>query len=141
MNEYKEEKYFYTRLVNWLDKNEKGRVNPHHESGCPAIFKELTTKAQNEWKELADKLPETPKSEDYMRADEPITYGHLLRMDKTGVEDINYINQLRYERLMAKAMYYYEYQDWFDQDMKKHNQCFRIAEAYEARAKKIKERM
>lgn len=63
MNEYKEEKYFYTRLVNWLDKNEKGRFNPHHESGCPAIFKELKTKAQNEWKILSDKLSSEQKSE------------------------------------------------------------------------------
>lgn len=74
-----------------------------------------------------------------MRADKPIRFYDLYGNGNAELAD--YINKLRYERLMAKAMYFYEYQDWFDQNMKKHNQCFHIAEAFEARAKRIKERM
>lgn len=84
-----------------------------------------------------------------MRADESIDYGYvgLPLYD----ELIDYINQLRYERLMEKARRYRAESNnelcvkfyWDITEYKPTNeiieQLSRIAEAYEARAKRIKE--
>lgn len=81
-----------------------------------------------------------------MRADEPFT-----DVDTNKIFMPKYINQLRYERLMAKARYFWcksceiemADQAGYAQHklMKRMEQCCRIAEAYEARAKRIKDGM
>lgn len=73
-----------------------------------------------------------------MRADEPITWIEVET--QSSFSNRNYINQLRYERLMAKARCFEEISK-NPLYIPKLNQAYRIAEAYEERAKRIKEVM
>lgn len=82
-----------------------------------------------------------------MRADEPIRFCEdivpMINKSKTA----DYINQLRYERLMAKAEIYRHWVGLYvdlqtECNYKKYKEkCERIALALEARAKRIKEGM
>lgn len=84
-----------------------------------------------------------------MRADEPIKPN--LCFNSSVIIGADYINQLRVDRLMAKAWYFWckSYEiEMADQAgyaqhklMKRMEQCRHIAEAYEARARRIKEGM
>lgn len=81
-----------------------------------------------------------------MRADEAMGIQDRVRMSIR--QDVNYINQLRYERLMAKALFLKELKhngDYFYSSVGSKTweeiemQLSRISRAYEARAKRIKE--
>lgn len=73
-----------------------------------------------------------------MRADKPIRFYDLYGNGNAELAD--YINKLRYERLMAKAKYFRS--ECLDNHFVPYGErCERIAEAYEARANKIKEYM
>lgn len=81
-----------------------------------------------------------------MRADEAITIGDVEYIGE--IQAADYINQLRYERLMAKALFLKELKhngDYFYSSVGSKTweeiemQLSRISRAYEARAKRIKE--
>lgn len=81
-----------------------------------------------------------------MRADEAMGIQDRVRMSIR--QDVNYINQLRYERLMAKALFLKELKhngDYFYSSVGSKTweeiemQLSRISRVYEARAKRIKE--
>lgn len=68
-----------------------------------------------------------------MRADEPI------KADPSWKIFADYINQLRYDRAMAKARYFRLAEYLLNASNRMKYRYRRIAEAYEARAKRIKE--
>lgn len=81
-----------------------------------------------------------------MRADEAITIGDVEYIGE--IQSADYINKLRYERLMAKALFLKELKyngDYFYSSVGSKTweeiemQLSRISRAYEARAKRIKE--
>lgn len=72
-----------------------------------------------------------------IRADEAITIGDVEFIGE--IQAADYINQLRYERLMAKAAFFAGEAPNYGFYSSYYERCTRIAEAYEARAKRIKE--
>jgi len=80
-----------------------------------------------------------------MRANEPAEFcKDIVPMIQKNVTR-DYINQLRYERLMAKSMYFgilaYHYACEGDRKDSAKSKCDRIYRAYDARAMKIKKGM
>lgn len=85
-----------------------------------------------------------------MRADEPIYWADIQTNFKYAENVENYINQLRVDRLMAKAREFRKeydlqkrkYEDYaLEGDFQNVSRVKKIAEAYESMAKRIKEGM